>query len=218
MNASLPPISFNYVEPTSMSASDNTPMSTTRGFTCANPNGSETFVGEHSDISKYVHCYFFDNESGKLTVQLKENCILSYVDRERRRINESAEGSRSVIFAIDAVLNQLAITVFKMPMDLNCSDHKTIGLLKGQQGYNDNLKTVPGFIWSRLHYDDKKLKKIAFEAIDDFAFDKNSYSLELDGNRFSLTLKDDYRNHPGVLYALDDVLGRKCSLTRKLEE
>ena len=96
-------------------------------------------------------------------------------------------------------------------------DEKVVGLLNGNEKDKPQLKLDSCRNWCRPAYDDQETKKINYHAIHDFAFRKESYKVEKDGSKFSLTLKEEYKKHPFILYALlEDVLGKKCGITQKL--
>ena len=179
-----------------------------RGYTIVEDNRT-THVGEESDIVQYVQHYFFDQESGQLTIKLKNECVL-------QKYNDCypVELNKPVINPIDAILNQLAMRTFKMPV---AGADETFGLIDGSktEKTGPRLYHFPGYVWSRMYYDRERTKQINFAEIKHFAFDKGSYRLADNGNSFTITLENKHKNNPGVLYALHDILER-CGITQIL--
>jgi hypothetical protein len=202
------PVGFGYVEVVAEAPLSPTSSGSTRGYTIVNSDGGMTVVGEDSDITAYVQCYFFNEESGQLVIKLKDECVLTKNGRQY-----AYALNKPVIDPIDAVLNQLSMRTFKMPAG---SGDETFALLDGSKT-KPRLSHIPGWEWSKEYYDKERAKRIGFASINHIAFDKGSYQLSETGNSFKITLLQEYRNHPGVLYALHDVLGRTSQITRSYE-
>lgn len=196
------PEGFQYIEP---EAGNPPRMAIKEGFI----NG-QFYVGGTNDISK-VKDYHYDESSGKLTVELKNQFRIHRQGSLRigeiyRKGGLLIEESMPALHALDAILTQLAITIFKAP------NGETLCLLKGNS--SPRICIVDHLEWGADCYDSDNQRKIDFNAINDFAFDINTYSIELDGSRFSIILKNKYKDNASVQYAIHNVLGEACGIRR----
>lgn len=215
-----PPSGFCFIEAVAdanfPSSSSDIFAGTTRGIQKINPDHSITMIGQLEDITKYVQDYLFNEENGELTVRLKSSARLFYNQDKSLDVN----ASKPAMDAIDAVLNQLAIKHFR-GIDENGNPGPLTGLLFGKRMTNAlALRHLPvkNRIWYREHYDDDSKRKIDFDAITHFAFDRQTYRIDEKGAHFSVTLKKEYKNDPIVLYALHRTLFELCGITRFLSE
>lgn len=160
-----------------------------------------------SDLAK-INKYVFDGETGKLTVHIKNDCRFHFVGRE---FDPSQSGA--AINALDAVLTKLAISIFKFPVN-ETGEIKTLALLQGN--CSPRLKLTDSIQWENRSYDPEGTRPIDFDAINGYAFDLATYSLNAPKeNSFSITLNAEYKDHPGVLYALHNILGTICGFRRE---
>lgn len=174
-----------------------------------NQTGIEALlIGSITDIQN-VKSYTF--KEGTLAFELKPGIVFA---RFGGTIND--ESSKPAIATTDAILNQLAITIFEtITQD---GEIKTIGLLNGNRNLNPRLIYADGLGFYRMHYDDASSadKAIDFGAIDDFAFDPHSFTQTRDGSQLSIRLKKEYIDNPAVIYAIHRVFGATCGLTLSL--
>lgn len=182
-----------------------------RGFTTSDNSGNPLYVGEATDIAKHVQYYSI--KEGKLTLRLKDGIV--FVRKSDTKLDMETT-TKDVLYATDAVLNQLGITIFEKMADE--AKTQTIGLLNGQRGTLPNIvySSNPGYRWYRNSFDDEEQRPINFRAIDDYAFDRSTFKQKEDGSEFSISLKEQYNNDASVIYAIHRIFGEKCGLTEQL--
>lgn len=182
-----------------------------RGFTTTDSSGSTLYVGEATDIAKNVQYYSL--KEGKLTLRLKDGIVFV---RKPDTTLDMETTTKDVLYATDAVLNQLGITIFeKMSGEAGT---KTVGLLNGQKGTLPHIvySSNPDYRWYRNSFDDQEQRRINFRLIDAFAFDRSTFTQKEDGSEFSISLNKQYNNDESVIYAIHKIFGEKCGLTEKL--